>query len=144
MGRPVRHGHERPCQRHGLQAQGEVSTTTDNAGRVDETVYDDEARQTDWIENYDPGSTAADENVDTRTIYGQGNNVAQTEVITSSGTQTTTYVYDSVATGGASGPALYSNENVTAVIYPDSSTTYSFSARLLRQRSGTIYLRPAG
>ena len=128
MGRPVRHGHERPCQRHGLHAQGEVSTTTDNAGRVDETVYDDEARKTDWIENYDPGSTAADENVNTRTIYGQGNNVAKTEVITSSGTQTTTYVYDSVATGGASGPALYSNENVTAVIYPDSSTTYSFSA----------------
>ena len=51
------------------------------------TVYNDEARQTDWIENYDPGWTAADENVNTRTMFGQGNNVAQTEVITGSGTQ---------------------------------------------------------
>ncbi len=89
-------------------AQDEVGDTIDNAGRVDETVYDDEGRETDSIQNYDPGSTAADENVNTRTIYGQGNNVAQTQVITSSGTQTTQYVYDSIATGGAVRPrALY-------------------------------------
>jgi hypothetical protein len=57
-----------------------------------------------------------------------GSDVVSTSVITASATQTTYYVYDSLehlSGGSTPTPALYTNEMVTAVIYPDSSDSYN-------------------
>jgi YD repeat-containing protein len=58
-------------------AAGYVSTTTDNAGRVDLTEYDDAGRVTETVQNVST-STGPDLNVTSTTNYGAGDNLANT------------------------------------------------------------------
>jgi YD repeat-containing protein len=108
-------------------ARGEANETVDPAGNVTLTTEDDAGRTIAVIQNYplDVNGNpivAPDKNIATGTVYNSANLVAETTVTTSSSTQTTQYVYDCLAS--SSDPALYCNNQVTAVIYADSTNTY--------------------
>ena len=113
------------CSGTAYNAQGEVYTTTDNAGRVNLNEYDQQGRETDAIQNYSTTQSGPDYNIQNVTNYGAGQDVASTSVITSTSTQTTQYVY--AATAVTMTPDLYCNNQVVAVIYADSTNSYSNS-----------------
>ncbi|MEX2188730.1 MAG: RHS repeat domain-containing protein, partial [Pirellulales bacterium] len=102
---------------------GEAFKTTDPAGTITEQEFDDAGRREKLIENKISG-TASDKNRTTRFEYNSDGLL--TKLIAenaTTGNQETQFIYGTSA-GGIT-PAIYRNDLLRAVIYPDSGNTYS-------------------
>ena len=119
-------------------ARGEDYCDTDAAGNVTLTTDDDAGRTTQSIKNYST-TIGPDTNIINGTVYNAANLVAETSVTTESGTETTQYVYDCLAS--SSSPALYCNDEVTAVIYADSTNIYNAATQTFSDGSSGVYDR---
>ena len=106
--------------------RGEAFQTIDPKGRVDQQVFDDAGRAITTIQNVVSGGTAADQNVTVQTAYTPDGQVATlTALNVSTGSQTTQYAYGTSTGTADSGVAR--TDLLKAVIYPDSSNTFTMS-----------------
>ena len=114
-------------------AAGNAVQTRDNAGRLATSLYDDAGRVIQTVQNYVPGGSAADQNLTTAYNYEAGVQLCSMTVTAndplggSATTETTQYVYgtDVSDNGTAASPLIYSNDLLRAVIYSDSSNTFT-------------------
>ena len=107
----------------GYDNAGNVYKTTDPAGKEHRTVFDDRARKVKAIQNYvdgNPATGSADEDVTVEMTYtADGNMETLTAKNSTTGDQTTTYVYGTTLSD--SGVATSTLKR--AEIYPDSDDT---------------------
>ena len=97
-------------------SRGEAFESTDPAGTVAFSAYDDAGRQTQRIDNFVSGGTAPDQNRTTNITFNPDGNVQTLTALNSTtGDQVTSYAY------GVSTPAsdINSNSLLASVTYPD-------------------------
>ena len=141
-------------------SRGEAYQAIDPAGTVTQTAFDDAGRQTELIENYQPGSSSSsslgssssssrglpasdDANRTTEWSYTADDQVATlTAVNSATGDQTTTYNYGTTLTTSH----IARNDLLASVVYPDSSSdniAYLYNrqgqARQLTDQNRTVH-----
>lgn len=100
--------------------RGEAWQTTDPKGTVKRAVFDDAARLTQTIENYQSSGSGSDLNKTTNFAYAPDGGIATlTAVNATTGHQVTTYLYGTTLTDSN----IVTSDLLSAVVYPDSTDT---------------------
>jgi RHS repeat-associated protein len=111
-------------------AGGRQHKTTHNLGKITQSTFDGLSRVTKVVENFNNGTadaTELDQDRVTETAYDSVGRVSQVTAYNPTGAavaqQVTKYAYGTTA--NLASPAIYRNDVLAAVIYPDSDDTYT-------------------